>query len=345
MTHSVLGRTGLGVPRIIFGTSCLGNLYQAIPYETKLAIVREYFRHLPPPVVLDSAGKYGAGLALEVIGKALHEIGVSPADVVISNKLAWARVPLVGAEPTFEPGAWKGLEHDAEQRISYEGIRECWQQGCELLGEPYRPSLASVHDPDEYLAQASSPGERKERWRDVLGAYRALSELKERGEVRAVGVGSKDWTVVRELAKEVDLDWAMFACSLTVCTHPPELLQFVASLAERGVGIVNSAVFNAGFLIGGEFFDYRRPDPIADVSLFDWREKFLALCREHEVSPAAACVQFGLSPPGVVSVALNTSKAERVRQNVELVTTEIPDTFWVALKQSALIAEDYPYVG
>lgn len=345
MTHSVLGKTGLKVPRIVFGTSCLGNLYQAIPYETKLAIAREYFRHLSPPVVLDSAGKYGAGLALETIGRALRELGVSPDDVVISNKLAWVRVPLVGAEPTFEPGAWQGLEHDAEQRISYEGIRECWQQGCELLGEPYRPSLASVHDPDEYLAQASSAGERKERWRDVLGAYRALGELKESGEVRAVGVGSKDWTVIRDLAQEVDLDWVMFACSLTVYTHPPELLQFVASLAEHGVGIVNSAVFNAGFLIGGEFFDYRKPDPVADASLFKWRERFLALCREHEVSPAAACVQFGLSPPGVVSVALNTSKAERVRQNVDLVTTEVPHTFWKALKENGLIAADYPYLG
>jgi len=174
MTHSPFGETGLKVPRAIFGTSCLGNLYQALPYETKLAIVREYLGHLPPPVVLDSAGKYGAGLALAVIGKALRELGVSPDHVVISNKLAWARVPLEGAEPTFEPGAWKGLEHDAEQRISYDGIEECWHQGCELLGEPYRPSLASVHDPDEYLAQASSAEERQERWRDVLDAYRAL---------------------------------------------------------------------------------------------------------------------------------------------------------------------------
>jgi len=151
--------------------------------------------------------------------------------------------------------------------------------------------------------------------------------------------------VIRDLAQEVELDWVMFACSLTLYTHPPELLEFVASLAGRGVGIVNSAVFNAGFLIGGEFFDYRKPDPVADASLFEWREKFLGLCREHEVSPAAACVQFGLSPPGVVSVALNTSKAERVRQNVELVGTGVPGTFWHALKVNGLIAEDYPYVG
>ena len=52
--------------------------------------------------VFDSAGKYGAGLALEVLGKALEELGVPPEKVLISNKLAWKRVPLTTPEPTFE---------------------------------------------------------------------------------------------------------------------------------------------------------------------------------------------------------------------------------------------------
>ena len=54
----------------------------------------------------------------------------------------------------FEPGVWMGLEHDAVQRISYDGILECWDEGCRLLGDAYKPRLASVHDPDEYLAAA-----------------------------------------------------------------------------------------------------------------------------------------------------------------------------------------------
>ena len=40
-----------------------------------------------------------------------------PERVLISNKLAWKRVPLPhpGAEPTFEPGAWVNLKNDAVQ--------------------------------------------------------------------------------------------------------------------------------------------------------------------------------------------------------------------------------------
>ena len=67
------GMTELTAP-IIFGTSCLGNLYRAIPMETKTAIAAEWFKAYPKPVI-DSAGKYGAGLSLECIGKALRALG------------------------------------------------------------------------------------------------------------------------------------------------------------------------------------------------------------------------------------------------------------------------------
>lgn len=234
-----LGETGMAIPRVIFGTSCLGNLYEVVAEETKLAIVSEIIRHSPAPVVLDSAGKYGAGLALEVIGRSLRALKVPPSQVLISNKLGWYRVPLRGPEPTFERGVWAAIQHDAESRISYEGILQCYEQGNALLGQDYATQLVSVHDPDEFWAAAKTPAERQQRFADVLDAYRALFELKKSGRVKAVGIGSKDWRVIREIAEYVPLDWVMFACSLTVYSHPPELLQFIAQLHARGVGMIN----------------------------------------------------------------------------------------------------------
>lgn len=346
-SKTALGNTGLTLPPVIFGTSCLGNLYQALPWETKLQIMQECFLQVAPPVVFDSAGKYGAGLALEIIGRGLRELDIAPEEVVISNKLGWLRTPLRTTEPTFEPGAWIDLEHDAVQSIGYGGILACWEQGCELLGDEYRPDLASVHDPDEYLSHASCDQERAARLADVVDAYRALAELKAQGVVRAVGVGSKDWRVIRELAQTVALDWVMFACSLTIMHHPPELLAFVDELAEQGTGIVNSAVFHAGFLTGGAFFDYRKvdPDDARDRPLFEWRKRFRQLCGQFAVEPAQACVRFGLSAPGVVSVALNTSKPSRIRDNIAAVQAEIPRDFWHAMKREGLISEAYPHVG
>jgi D-threo-aldose 1-dehydrogenase len=347
MKHRPLGKNGVAVPPLVFGTSCLGNLYEALAPETKLAISREWFNHVPGPVVLDTAGKYGAGLALEVLGANLCELGVPADSIIISNKLGWLRTPLRTPEPTFERGVWADLNHDAVQRVSYGGIMECWEQGCELLGAPYRPQLVSIHDPDEYLKVASSPDDRRRRFEEIVDGYRALADLKRRGEVVAVGVGSKDWRVVREIDAVTSLDWVMLANSLTIYSHPADLLEFLSKLVNRGVGVINSAVFNAGFLIGGRFFDYRelsRDNP-DHQPLFAWRERFLALCREHEVAPAIACVQFAMSPPGVAAVAMNTSKPAHVADNAASVATKIPLEFWRAAKAAELIRHDYPHVG
>lgn len=340
--HRALGKTGLQVPPVVFGTSCLGNLYQVVPDTTKQSLVDEMFLHSTAPVMLDTAGKYGAGLALETIGRTLRTRGVPSREVVISNKLGWYRVPMRGPEPTFERGVWAGIKHDAESRISYAGILECYAQGRELLGTGYTTQVVSVHDPDEYLAGARTPTERRQRFDDVLGAYRALFELKARGEVSAVGIGSKDWRVIREVAAAVDLDWVMFACSLTVYTHPQELLDLIAHLHSRRVGMINSAVFNAGFLTGGKWFDYRQPDPVADAALFQWRERFFHACRRFTVRPADVCVQFGLATPGIVAVALNTEKPERIRENLASASAVIPSGLWLTLKDEGLIAQDYP---
>lgn len=305
------------------------------------------FEHMPGTVVLDSAGKYGAGLALEVMGKGLRELNTSPERVLISNKLGWYRVPLTAPEPTFEPGAWFGLQHDAVQRISYDGILQCWEQGCQLLGDDYSPQLVSVHDPDEYVAQATTPSERQARLEDILQAYKALIELREQGVVKAVGIGAKDWRIIRELVDHIDLDWVMLALSLTIYSHPPDVLEFVDELQRLDIGVINSAVFHAGFFTGGRYFDYRIPDSRSpeDQPLFEWRDRFFQTCQDFEINPADACVQFGLSHPAIAAVALNTSKPERFAENVRSVSVTIPSECWQRLKELGLIDENYPYLN
>jgi len=102
----------INLPKVIFGTSGLGNLYIALSDDVKCAIVAECIRYSPKPAVFDSAGKYGAGLALESLGKSLAQLNVNPPDVMISNKLGWFRTALKTPESTFEPGVWRDLKYD-----------------------------------------------------------------------------------------------------------------------------------------------------------------------------------------------------------------------------------------
>jgi len=345
-TKRALGNTGLQVPQVVYGTSYLGNLYKELSYEEKRELMKRWFDCTEKPVVIDTAGKYGAGLALEVIGKGLARLGVSPCDVVISNKLGWYRVPLLTDEPTFEPGAWVGLTNDAVQTFGYDEIIQCFKQGEELLGGTYHAEVVSVHDPDEYLLAAIDPSDRDQRLMEILESYRALFDLKAKGKVRAVGIGSKDWTIIRELYAHVPFDWVMFANSFTVFRHPPEILEFMDRLNEDGVGIINSAVFHGGFLTGGAQFDYKEVDSASELGqkLFGWRKAFEVLCSLHQVSPGDAALHFAMSHPAIVSIALNTSKPDKMNRNVEILHKPIAESFWKDMKEEELMDPDYRYL-
>jgi len=346
IARKALGKTGLTVPPVVYGTSYLGNLYKALSYEEKLDLMRNWFSCTDTPVVADTAGKYGAGMALEVIGKGMSELGIDPKEVLISNKLGWYRTALEGEEPTFEPGAWVDLDHDCRQTFGFEGIMRCFEQGNELLGGRYCADLVSVHDPDEYLLAASDPTDRCHRLAEVLESYRALFDLKSEGKVKAVGIGSKDWTVIRELYEHVSFDWVMLANSFTLFSHPKELLEFMDRLDADGAGIINSAVFHGGFLTGGNAFDYQEVDPSTEKgkSLYVRRNLFHSVCSEYGVDPGEACIHFSLSHPAIAAIALNTSRPTQMIRNVEILQREIPRAFWNALSENALIDQEYPYL-
>lgn len=347
MKFTIIGETGVELPQIIFGTSALGNLYSALDDDIKLRIVKECFASLPGrPVVFDSAGKYGAGMALEVLGQCLEKLGISEQDVTISNKLGWLQTPLTGNDPSFESGVWFNLKYDAVQEISYEGILKCWEQGNKLLGGKYRPSLLSIHDPDEYLAASNHAKDRDKRYAELVGAYSALTKLKADGKVKALGIGAKNWKIIRELSVDVNFDWIMIANSLTIFDHQKELLDFIDLMIKKGITVINSAVFNAGFLVGGNYFNYKLADPANPkmAHLFEWREKFFSLCDKHSVSPSHACIHFGKSYPGIAALALNTSKPENVKKNVFEVSTNVSGEFFADMKAEGLIDRDFTWV-
>jgi D-threo-aldose 1-dehydrogenase len=326
----------IDIPRIVFGSSSLGNLYQAVPLSEKYRLLDEILLNSPDRAALDSAGKYGAGLALETLGAYLREKRIPKEKIIISNKLGWYRVPLKTPEPTFEPGIWKELRNDAEQRISYKGIIECWEQGCGFLGPEYEPDLLSIHDPDEFLAQAPNSADRRQRFGKILAALRGLKELRDKGKTSGVGVGAKDWRVIAEILKETSLDWVMIAGSWTVYRHPAEVRSFLDDCQKRGITVINSAVFHSGFLTGGTYFDYKTVDPATTEgnSLTGWRERFQILCVRYGIEPAHACVQFGMRHPAVAATALNTTKPDRVKDNSRMVREPLPEAFWLDLEKS-----------
>jgi D-threo-aldose 1-dehydrogenase len=233
--RTITNSTVMALPPIVFGTSGLGNLFVALEEKEKLEIVSECLRLSKGKAVFDSAGKYGAGLALETLGKCLKQLNIRQEDVIISNKLGWLRTELTTNEPTFEPGVWKDLKHDAVQKISYDGIMQCFEQGNEILNG-YHAQMVSVHDPDEYMDTARDLHQSEKLYNDILDAYRALYDLKRQGKVQSIGVGAKNWKIIKRIANDVELDWIMIANSMTIKRHPKELLDFIEEMDRKSTG-------------------------------------------------------------------------------------------------------------
>ncbi|MEM6688603.1 MAG: aldo/keto reductase [Planctomycetota bacterium] len=325
------------LPKLIFGSGSLGNLYKAASDAEKLECIESWFQSSALPLVIDSAGKYGAGMALSVLGRHLESLGIDPSDVIINNKLGWRQTPLEGPEPTFEPGVWFDIEHDAVQDISASGIRRCFEQGEELLGK-FGSRLLSVHDPDEFLVDGP-PEERDRRLADVLAAYEELRTIQSERGLLGVGVGAKDWRVIAEIDSHIKLDWAMFANSWTILDHPAELSAVFDDLQKRGVVVFNSAVLHGGFLSGGQFIDYQKVDPSnpSHAVKIEKRDRLRAICEQHGVSVFHAAVQFGLCHPAIQSVALSSTKPERTKSMVAAVNEPLPGEFWGALQGAGVI--------
>jgi D-threo-aldose 1-dehydrogenase len=180
----------------------------------------------------------------------------------------------------------------------------------------------------------------------VLDAYRALDELKAAGELAGVGIASRDWKTINEIDARIRLDWVMLVGGVTIMHHPPQELLCMSNLAQRQIPIIAAGNFHGDFLLGGSSFDARAVDPEnpADRSLFAWRKVFVALCHGHGITPVQACLQFALAAPGVVAVAVSTSRPERIAENARAAITKVPPAFWDSMKEEGLLASDYPYL-
>ena len=102
--------------------------------------------------------------------------------------------------------------------------------------------------------------------------------------------------------------------------------------------VINSAVFHSGFLVGSDYFDYQliKPGTPQTDALFKWREEFFEVCNQFNVKPAHACVQFSLNVPGVKSIALNTTEVNRVKENLDMASVEVPVEFWKEMQTKGL---------
>lgn len=246
------------------------------------------------------------------------------------------------ADPkTFTPFAWKGgLPFDLKFDYTRDGVLKSYEQSLMRLGINTVDALL-IHDLDPRHQRGEDGVVRGLDQLDKGAGYKALAELKARGEIKAIGAGVNHTGMIPRFLERFAIDFFLVAMPYTLLEQ--EALDGELQMcAERGISIVIGAPYASGILARGPgpgaLYRYQPAEP----QIIDKAQKILAVCQRHGVPLPAAALQFPLGHPSVVAVIPGPIAPEEVRLNLQYMRAPIPDDLWAELKSERLIRGDAP---
>jgi len=334
-----LGRTGLSVTELGFGTAPLGNLFRPLPDETARATLQAaekagfgYY---------DTAPFYGFGLSERRLGDALRH----RKNVVLSTKVGRLLAPVPGPvdETQVRHGYATPMPFEPVFDYSYSAIMRVYEGSLQRLGLS-RIDILYIHDIGTLTHGEQNAARMAELTRG--GGLRALEELREGGAIAGFGMGVNEVAACLEVMDHARLDVILLAGRYSLLEQTPLDVLFPAC-EKTGTAIVIGGPYNSGILAVGTktaaplTYNYE-PAP-ADV--IDKVRRIEAVCERHQVPLAAAALQFPLAHSLVASVIPGLDSPDRVEQTLSLYRHKIPPALWQDLRSENLLRSDAPIPG
>lgn len=318
-----------------FGGASLGNLYQAMPDEQAQATLAAALD--AGMGYVDTAPFYGFGLSEKRIGRLLAERDPGK-PVVVSSKVGRLLEPDAEADLTAVRSGFISPEaFRAVYDYSYDAVMRSWEASKRRLGRD-RIDMLLAHD----LGRRTHGDDHPRHFHTFMeGGYRALRELRDSGEISAIGLGVNETEVCIEALAHGDFDVILLAGRYTLLEQAPLDTLFPICTA-RDVRLVIGGPYNSGILAtgvtGAGRYDYgAAPAPVvAKVSAFE------RVCATHGVPLAAVALQFPLGHPQVAAVLPGLADESQVLAALKLVATPIAQDFWKELKEVGLLRLDAP---
>ena len=310
MDKVLLGRTGLAITPVCFGTSGLGDMPDTYGYsvdaERAEATVRAIFDG--PANFLDTSRIYGMGRSEERIGAVIRERGGLPPGVVLSTKLD--RDPETNA-------------FDADQ------ARRSLDQSLKALGVQ-TIDLLHLHDPEHARSLEEATGS--------AGALGELFRMREEGLVKAVGLAAGHASIMMPLLRDWDFDALITHNRFTLVNRNADAM--IALASSKGIAVLNAAPYASGVLAKGSTSYRRYVYQEATDTVLEPIRRIEQICDRHGVPPGAVALQFSMRDPRVTSTICGVSKPERVQQTLEWARFPIPDAVWEEVRSLPFSTDD-----
>jgi D-threo-aldose 1-dehydrogenase len=319
-----------------FGSAPLGNMFRNIPEEEAAATVdaawQQGIRYF------DTAPLYGAGLSELRLGRALAKHNRD--EYVLSSKVGRLIQDEVESGPRhlgekgnlFEFGRPNRMVYDYSADGTLRSIEDSLNRlGIDRLDFVWIHDLSRDFHGDEWLARFETAR---------TGAFRALIQLRERGVIKAWGLGVntvEPCELALDMA-EARPDGFLLAGRYTLLDHERALQRLMPAAAARRVDIVIGGPYSSGVLVGGPNFEYQKapPEILAKV------ERIKAVARRHQVAIKAAALQLCLAHPASAAVIPGASRPERIAEDRAALAAAVPDDFWRELRDQKLVAASAP---
>lgn len=331
-----IGQTRLTVSELGFGAAPLGNLYHPVPDHeadaTVDAVIASGIRYF------DTAPFYGFGLSERRMGNKLREL---PRDeFVLSTKVGRMLRPVSGHSGSeVRHGYATPMPFEPVYDYSYDAILRSFEDSLQRLGLA-RIDILFVHD----IGELTHGTENGTHFKDLeSGGYRALDELRSAGLVGAIGLGVNEWQVCEAAMEHGDYDCFLLAGRYTLLEQEA-MESFIPKCLAAGSTLVIGGAYNSGILATGTrrngtlYYDYEpAPAPIVERV-----QRIEEICDGHNVTLAAAALQFPLAHPVTSSVIPGLGNPRRIAQTFDLYNEKIPVAFWSDMRSAGLIRSDAP---
>jgi D-threo-aldose 1-dehydrogenase len=332
LPRRALGRTGLEVSVLGFGTAPLGDLFAELDDETAIDTVERAFAL--GINLLDTSPLYGHGLSEHRCGTAIRR--VSRREIVVCTKVGRWMDPFHGRSEGS--GFVGGQPHRAVIDYSYDGTMRSVEQSLLRLGTE-RLDLLLIHDVDVWTHGIDAI---EDRFREAMGgAYMALDRLRSEGVVAGIGVGVNEAEMCVRFARAGSFDTMLLAGRYSLLEQPA-LTEFLPLARQQGIGVMLGGVFNSGILatgaVSGAKYNYKDAPPHILTKVAEIER----VCKAHNVALPTAALHFALGHPAVASVVLGAQDPQEVERNVAALSSKVPAALWNDLKAERLLDAEAP---
>jgi aryl-alcohol dehydrogenase-like predicted oxidoreductase len=326
MKYRLLGQTGLYVSELCLGTMTYGSAgFWEVMGGLDQAAVSAQLKYAFDRGVnfIDTANVYSLGQSEQLVGQALHELGLPRDELVIATKAT---------------GVMNDLPNGRGQS-RYHLINE-------VDASLKRLKLDHL---DLYQLHGFDPLTPLEE------ALETLNDLVRSGKVRYIGVCNlAAWQIMKGLAISEKRGWARFACLQAYYTIAGRDLEreVVSLLRDQGLGLVVWSPLAGGLLTGKFSPNGKGPDgsrrskfdfPVVDKErAFRCVETMRQMAEERGVSIARIALAWLLAQPPVSTVIVGARTIEQLKDNLEATEVTLGAEELETLDQVSRLPKEYP---